>query len=147
MAKMKMAPKDRPRVKLECLRLLATLKLDPARSKLIGGFIDSYLKLTAEEMVRYERQIKRLAPEEQTMASVLVSSWEQKGIDQGIEQGISQGKEDLITRLIRRRFGTVPHDAIERLTHLSSEQLDDLGEALFDFGDVATLEQWLAQHA
>jgi hypothetical protein len=39
MAKMKMRPEDRPKVKLECLRLLATLRLDPARSKLIGGFV------------------------------------------------------------------------------------------------------------
>jgi len=30
MAKMNIAPKDRPRVKSECLRLLATLQLDPA---------------------------------------------------------------------------------------------------------------------
>ena len=47
MAKMKIAPKDRPKVRLECLRLLATLKLDPARSQLIGGFIAAYLKLNA----------------------------------------------------------------------------------------------------
>ena len=142
MAKMKMAPRDRPRVKLECLRLLATLKLDPARSKLIGGFIDSYLKLTAEEMVQYERQIKKLAPEEQTMTSVLVSSWEQKGISQGLHEG----KEGLVARQLRRRFGAVSEALAGQLARLSSEQLDDLGEALFDFADVADVERWLAQH-
>ncbi|MDQ2687409.1 MAG: Rpn family recombination-promoting nuclease/putative transposase, partial [Armatimonadota bacterium] len=42
MAKMRIAPADRPRVKLECLRLLATLRLDPARTQLISGFVDSY---------------------------------------------------------------------------------------------------------
>jgi hypothetical protein len=31
MARMGMAPEERPRVKLECLRLLVTLRLDPAR--------------------------------------------------------------------------------------------------------------------
>lgn len=41
MAKMKIAHSDWPKVKLECLRLLATPKLDPARSHLIGGFIDT----------------------------------------------------------------------------------------------------------
>ena len=49
MAKMQIAPADRTKVKLECLRLLATLRLDPARTKLISGFVDSYLKLTAQE--------------------------------------------------------------------------------------------------
>ncbi len=58
MAKMKMAPKDRPKVKLECLRLLASLKLDPARATLIGVFIESYLKLTAQEMKQYERSCR-----------------------------------------------------------------------------------------
>jgi hypothetical protein len=40
MAKMNIASEDRPRVKSECLRLLATLRLDPARMQLISGFID-----------------------------------------------------------------------------------------------------------
>ena len=41
MAKMKMHPADRPEVKAECLRLPASLKRDPVRATLIGGFIDS----------------------------------------------------------------------------------------------------------
>ena len=36
-------------MKLECLRMLATLKLDKARSTLISAFMDSYLKLTSAE--------------------------------------------------------------------------------------------------
>jgi hypothetical protein len=43
MAKMKIAARDRPRVKLECLRLLTTLRLDPARMRLISGFVDTRL--------------------------------------------------------------------------------------------------------
>ena len=35
---------ERPRVKLECLRLLATLRLNPARMRLISGFVDTYLR-------------------------------------------------------------------------------------------------------
>ncbi|MCW3100627.1 MAG: hypothetical protein JWL77_6245 [Chthonomonadaceae bacterium] len=62
MTKMRIAPKDRPKVKLECLRLLATLKLDPARSRFIGGFVDTYLNLTAAELTRYEWEFAKLAP-------------------------------------------------------------------------------------
>ena len=51
MAKMKIATKDRPKVKAECLRMLVTLKLAPARTKFISGFIDSYLNLNAKENV------------------------------------------------------------------------------------------------
>ena len=49
MAKMNIVEKDRPRVKLECLRLLTTLRLDPARMQLVSGFVDTYLRLNAEE--------------------------------------------------------------------------------------------------
>ena len=42
MAKMRFAAEERPKVKVECLRLLATLGLDPARMSLISGFVDTY---------------------------------------------------------------------------------------------------------
>jgi hypothetical protein len=38
MAKMKIDPLDRPTVKAQCLRLLVTLKLDPAKMQLISIF-------------------------------------------------------------------------------------------------------------
>ena len=53
MTKMHIAVGDRPRVKLECLRMLATLKLDKARATLIGAFMTSYLELTTAETVVY----------------------------------------------------------------------------------------------
>jgi predicted transposase YdaD len=43
MAKMRIAPDERPRVKAECLRLLATLQLNPAKTRLVSGFVDTYL--------------------------------------------------------------------------------------------------------
>ena len=46
MAKMAIAPNERADLKLECLRMIATLKLDRAKSKLIVGFVDSYLRVT-----------------------------------------------------------------------------------------------------
>lgn len=76
MAKMRIARKDRPKVRKECFRLLGTLKLDPARSKLIGCFIETYLQLNAEEMKQYEREMATLSPEEKETTMVLMSSWE-----------------------------------------------------------------------
>ena len=43
------------RVKLECLRLLATLRLDPARMQLISGFVDTYLRLSANSFLARSR--------------------------------------------------------------------------------------------
>lgn len=71
------------------------------------------------------------------------TSWDR----QGRIEGITQGKETMVLRQLRRRLGTVSTDITERLEHFSSEQLDDLGEALLDFGTTADLEQCLAQHS
>ena len=68
----------------------------------------------------------------------VITSWEQNGI--------TRGKETLVLRLLRRRFGVISPNITARLDHFSPEQLDDLGEALLDFGTVADLEQWMAKH-
>ena len=145
MAKMKMSAKDRPKVKAECLRLLATLKLNPARTKLIGGFVDSYLKLNAEELKQYQRAVDKFMPAERVATMEITTSWEQMGITQGISRGIAQGKETLVIRLLRRRVGPVPDILAARLDTLTAGQLDDLGEALLDFQTPADLQQWLDQ--
>ena len=155
MAKMRMRPGDRPRVKAECLRLLASLKLDPARATLIGVFVESYLALTAQELAQYERTLAGLAPAERQETMEMMTSWQREGralgiaegITQGITQGITEGKEALVVRQLRRRLGSVPEAVSARLGSLSAEQLDDLGEALLDFSTAADLEQWLVQQA
>ena len=49
MSKMQIARRDR--VKMQCLRLIVTLRLDPARSQLIAGFVRTYLQMTRLELV------------------------------------------------------------------------------------------------
>jgi hypothetical protein len=63
MATMNIAPTERRQVKFECLRLLATLKLDRARMRLISGFIDTYLRLT---------------PQEQKLLQMILLAWKQE---------------------------------------------------------------------
>jgi flagellar biosynthesis/type III secretory pathway protein FliH len=150
MAKMKIAPKDRPKVRVECLRLLATLKLDPARSKLIGGFIETYLQLSAEEMKQYEREFAKLTPEEQEATMELMTSWERKGKEEGRQEGRiegrQEGKEELVVQQIQRRLGAISPPVLERLNRLSAEQLNELGVALLDFKTLAELENWLSRY-
>jgi hypothetical protein len=103
MAKMKIAERDRPKVKLECLRLLATLKLDPARMRLISGFVDTYLRLSRQEVVRFERAMagSDLVPAEKEEVMEIVTSW----METGIERGMQQGERRLFLRVARRRLG------------------------------------------
>lgn len=142
MAKMNIAPEERPRVKSECLRLLATLRLDPARMQLISGFIDTYLRLTAEEERQFLLEIGRIEPVEQEAVMEIVTSWMQQGIEQGRQEGRAR-EVALIMRQLNRRLGGVAPEVEEQIRSLSIDQLEELGEALLDFSDACDLAAWL----
>ena len=138
MAKMRIAPEDRPRVKLECLRLLATLKLDRARQALIRDFMDAYLRLSAAEVAAYDRQLKSIDPPEQEAVMQIVNEWEARGE--------ARGALNMVTAMLRRRLGDVPADLQDRVGRLPPPALQALAEALFDLTTVGDVEAWLATH-
>ncbi|GAP99745.1 DUF4351 domain-containing protein [Leptolyngbya sp. NIES-2104] len=140
MSKMRIAIADRPRVKVECLRLLATLQLDPARTRLISGFVDTYLKLNAIETQAFQAEIAKIEPERREGVMQIVTSWMQEGIDQGIAR-----ERSLVLRLLTKRVGTLSSEVRDRIDQLSIEQVEALGEALLEFGSLTDLEAWLSQ--
>ncbi len=131
MAKMNIAPSERPKVKSECLRLLATLRLDPARMKMISGFVDTYLKLNAAEENIFQTEIAKFEPAKKEVLMEIVTSWELKA------------KQELIMRLLNRKVGGVTPELQEKILQLPNTQLEDLGEALLDFTSQEDLIAWL----
>jgi hypothetical protein len=154
MARMAIAPQERPSVKLECLRMLVDLRLDPARVRLISGFIDTYLRLDAEEELLFKQQAATLLGEtEKTRIMELTTSWKEEGIQIGREEGRKEGREEgreqecqLILRLLRKRVGLVDADCEARISQFSFALLGELGEALVDFSSPLDLKKWLAVH-
>jgi predicted transposase/invertase (TIGR01784 family) len=136
MAKMQIAVGDRPKVKAECLRLLATLQLDPARTALISGFVDTYLRLNQPEQEIFQAEIGKMNAPEQERIMQIVTSW--------MEQGIEQGERSLILRQLSCRLGDLPEDVRMQLNQLSITQLETLGEALLDFTQPLDLVTWLS---
>ena len=63
--------------------------------------------------------------------------------EEGRQEGRQEGEKDLVLRLLHRRIGEIDALLIERITGLSIEHLENLGEALLDFSSVADLEAWL----
>ncbi len=92
MAKMNIASEERPRVKLECLRLLATLRLDPARMKLISGFIDTYLRLNASEERLFQAQISTIESSQQEVVMEIITSWMERELSKEGCKEYSKGK-------------------------------------------------------
>jgi predicted transposase YdaD len=147
MAKMRIDAVDRPRVKMECLRLLATLRLNPAKSQLISGFVDTYLRLNEPEEKVFQAQIGTLEAVERENIMQIVTSWMEQGIEQGIERGIEQGAireaRSLVLRQLTRRIGQIAPAAEAKILTLSVSQLESLGEALLDFVSSDDLDEWL----
>lgn len=143
MAKMAMKPEERPRVKLECLRLLATLRLDPARMQMISGFIDTYLRLNAEENKIFRAEVETIIKEEKEEVMEIVTSWMEEGIEQGKqEEGLT-----LVLRQLKRRVRTVDAETENRIRQLDLARIEDLAEALLDFRETQDLTRWLDENA
>lgn len=136
MAKMRIEPAERPRVKAECLRLLATLRLDPARTRLISGFIDTYLKLNQAETQIFQAEIDRLEEIRQEDVMEIVTSW--------MLDGARQEAQLLVLRQLTRRLGALPEATQAQVNELPTEQLEQLAEDLLDFTRLPDLETWLA---
>ena len=75
----------------------------------------------------------------------------EEGLEEGRQEGRQEGREEgrhgealaLVLRLLRRRLGTLPAGAEERIAALSVPRIEALGEALLDFARPADLLDWL----
>jgi hypothetical protein len=143
MARMNIAPGDRHRVKLECVRLLSTFKLAPAKMQLIMGLVDTYLRLNDAEEGAFQSELGKLAPAEKEKVMEVTMSWREAALAEGMQKGLEQGKQQLILRLIGRRLGPIDVPVRQRISELDSSQLERLADALLDFADAGELVEWL----
>jgi len=139
MAKMRIAPEDRPRVRLECIRLLATLKLNKAKMQVILGFIDTYLRLSEEEDKIYKAELAELGTAEREQMMEVTILWKEEGRQEGLQQGMSS----VILHQVEHRLGSLEAGVAERVRGLPPEELERLGDALFDFTSAEDLIKWL----
>jgi Domain of unknown function (DUF4351)/Putative transposase, YhgA-like len=131
MAKMKIAKRDRPKVKAECLRLLVTLKLDPAKTRLISKFVDTYLRLNIQEEQTFQEELDKIGVAQKEAIMQVTTSWEAKG------------QRSLILRQLNRRVGSLSAGVQTQVEALSLNQLEILSEALLDFNSLNDLSDWL----
>jgi len=136
------------RVKLECLRLLTSLRLDRARQQLISGFVDTYLRLDAAEALQFNHQADTVLEHvEKEKIMELTTSWKEEGRAEGKVEGKAEGRLEgevrVVLRQLERRCGVLPAPLLERVRGLSLARLEDLAEALLEFNGAADLERWL----
>ena len=146
MSKMRIAPEDRPQVKAECLRALATLSLNPARTRLIARFVDTYLRLTGLEEQMFQAEIDKMEPAQREGIMQITTSWEEKGLAQGRQEGRQEGQQSLVLLLLEQRVGRLSNEVRDRVSVLSLEQLTGLAIALLNFNSITDLATWLAEN-
>jgi hypothetical protein len=112
------------------------IQLNPAKTQLISGFIDTYLNLTATETQAFQVEIGTFGETQQEEVMQIVTSW--------MREGIQQGQVSLVLRLLQRKFGELNPKIEKQIQELNSPQLEALGEALLDFASVDDLRLWLS---
>jgi len=139
MSKMKIANSDRPKVKAECLRLMVTLKLNPAKMQLISGFIDSYLRLNSQEESEFQSELSTIKLQEREQIMQITTSWK----EEGKIEGRLEEKLNITLRQLKRKFGSLESETQERIESLEPSKLDSLTEDLLDFKSKDNLLDWL----
>jgi Domain of unknown function (DUF4351) len=136
MSKMKIDPADRPRVKVECLRMIANLKLDKARTFQLSGFIDNYLRLNPVEKQQFQVEVDKIKlPKERENVMEITTSW--------MEEGMIKGERSLVTKQLTRKLGNLSPELLARVNGLNLERVEALAEDLLDFTSVGDLERWM----
>ena len=138
MAKMKIDSCERPKVKAECLRLMITLQLNPAKMQLISGFVDTYLRLNTEEEAMFQSELSTMELVEQEQIMQITTSWK----EEGRLEGRLEEKLNITFRLLNRKLGNLPEAIAIQIKSLEPSQLDSLTEDLLEFETLDDLERW-----
>ena len=139
MAKMKIEKRDRPLAKAECLRLLVSFELNPAKLQLLSGFIDTYLSLNSAEEQIFQSQLNTMELGQKEQIMQITTSWERKGRLEGQrEERIS-----IVLRQLNRKVGQLPEELVTQIKSLEPSQSEALTEDLLDFNTLDDLIQWL----
>ena len=60
-----------------------------------------------------------------------------------LREGRTAGEKSLVLKQLTRKLGTLSPEVTTKVSALSIERLESLGEALLDFTSIADLESWL----
>ncbi|XID95497.1 Rpn family recombination-promoting nuclease/putative transposase [Paenibacillaceae bacterium WGS1546] len=136
---------ERVQVKLEFLRMITRMKLDPARIKLLAVFFESYLQLTKDEEAELEENLDRQRLKEESELMEWMTSWEIKGMKKGLKEGREEGlkeglqkglqkgklegKQEVALKMLEKGMDA---KTIREVTGLSPKKLAQLRESLVE---------------
>jgi hypothetical protein len=130
----------RDQTQISALREVSNLPQDhPRRNKILRLLASWGVKIETGEIENF------LGQEIIVGFSQAFLDWEEATEAKGIAIG-EQKARSLVLRQLARRIGILPIETRSQVEALSITQLDELGEALLDFGQLADLTTWLDEH-
>lgn len=109
---------ERMQVRLEFLRMMTRLRIDPARMELIGGFFETYLSLEKHEEEQVQRTLHELYPQEEAKVMEIISSWRRMGREEGIEQGRLEAMKEVAKEMLESGI------SVEQVAHFTKLDVD-----------------------
>lgn len=103
-------------------------------------YLSSVTDKLTPEIVRLELETA-LPGREREIMQTLAETW----IEEGEQRGEQKEAAKLTLRLLYRRFGILEARLAKRIRSLSTEQLENLSEALLDFKAKSDLLAWLSK--
>jgi hypothetical protein len=83
------------------------------------------------------QELNTVLDEEQRKEMSLEEHLEKKGERKGEKKGIAKGKRELVQRQLQRRFGPLPPEALERLQHAATRELDQWADRVLTAATLA----------
>ena len=148
LSKMEYQKQERVQVKLEFLRMLVKMELDPARMTLLAGFFETYLRLNTAETRELEEEMGKMDDKEAEKMMELTTSWEERGRLKGRIEGRNEGRlegkiegkiegqAEILLKLLKTKFKDIPLEMENKIKILSAEKLEELAEAIFDIKSI-----------
>lgn len=127
LSKMGYQEHERVQIKMEFLRMLSRMELNPAKMELIYGFFETYLKLSREEEEKMRKEIEKLPEEEADRILELPNSYREEGREEGMEIGIQRGKEQMVMQMLKKRLAD---DLIADIAGLSVMKVREMRKRL-----------------
>ncbi|MEI3611375.1 Rpn family recombination-promoting nuclease/putative transposase [Pseudogracilibacillus sp. SO30301A] len=125
LSKMGYSEEERIQVKIEFLRMLVRLRVDPAKQRLLYGFFESYLSLNDEEEERFMEEARRLDEADEILEIPI--SYEERGKKKGLEEGLERGKKEVALKLLKKGLDIY---LIMEATKLSLDEIKKLQKQL-----------------
>ncbi|MFD1416326.1 Rpn family recombination-promoting nuclease/putative transposase [Oceanobacillus jeddahense] len=114
---------ERVQVKLEFLRMITRMKINPAQVEFLYGYFETYLKLNKEEEAQMMEKMENLPEEEKEVVLQLPNSYFERGKQEGIEEGIEKGKQEVVLKLLAKGM---PISEIAEITEYSEAEIEKL---------------------